>query len=150
MAGDLKHCLILSLLFMDHTRFLIGILYIFVPVALLFTRVAKSPVYWTVFGALVLIGFMPLLSTADNHIHLKVYWILAVALCLWTRDQGHTLALNAQLLIGLCFCLRHSLEAAFTGIYGWHVFLFYVFNRWPLFWFSQICLGAFFKASAGE
>ena len=95
--------LILSLLFMDHSRPLMGILYIFVPVALLFTKVAKSPIYWTVFGVLILIGFLPLLRTADNHIYLTVYWILAVALCLWTRNQGHSLALNAQLLIGLCF-----------------------------------------------
>jgi len=95
--------LILSLLFMDHRRPLMGILYIFVPVALLFTKVAKSPLYWTVFGALILIGFIPLLNTADNHIYLTVYWILAVALCLWTLDPGRSLALNAQLLIGLCF-----------------------------------------------
>jgi len=95
--------LILSLLFMDHSRLLMGILYIFVPVAILFTTVSKSPIYWTVFGVLMLIGFIPLLATADNHIYLTVYWIIAVALCLWTRDQGYSLALNARLLIGLCF-----------------------------------------------
>jgi len=95
--------LITVLLFMQHSRLLMGVIFLLIPVAILFKEIALSRVYWVLLSLLMTIGFLPLYFTADNHTFLTLYWIFAVALSLWFTDRYSVLSHNARILIGLCF-----------------------------------------------
>jgi len=95
--------LLTILLFMQHTYLLKGVLLLMIPFGILFKEVARSAVYWSLLAFFVIVGFIPILLTADNHIYLTVYWIAALAVSLWARDKQYSIEFNARLLIGLCF-----------------------------------------------
>lgn len=95
--------LIMVLLYMQHSRILMGVIILFVPVAILFTRVLKSSHYWAILTIFIIVGFYQLIHSADNHTYLTVYWIIAIALSFQTKQRMESISLNARLLIGLCF-----------------------------------------------
>jgi len=95
--------LLVILLFMDHTQILTGIIYLLIPVALLLGFVRRSAIYWSLLSFFIIVGFIPLLLTADNHIYLTVYWILAIALSMFVAKPIKSISFNARILIGLCF-----------------------------------------------
>lgn len=95
--------LIMVLLYMQHSRILMGVIILFVPVGILFMRVLKSPTYWAILAIFIIVGFYQITHSADNHTYLTVYWIIAIALSFQTRQRIDSISLNARLLIGLCF-----------------------------------------------
>lgn len=95
--------LITVMLFMQHSRLLTGVIFLFIPIAILFKEIALNRVYWIVLSLLMTIGFLPLYFTVDNHTFLTLYWIFAIAVSLWFKNSYSVLSYNSRVLIGLCF-----------------------------------------------
>lgn len=98
--------LILSLLALFLTSAVIGLnpaltLALVMPGILLYP-LARSPAYWLAISCVALIGLFPV-ESADNHIFLMFYWCLAIGVALCFREARDVLAMNARLLVGLCF-----------------------------------------------
>lgn len=88
--------------------YFIGRIYLILLMAgLLIASLAAAPAYWFavvgVHGLWLVSGH----AVADNHRYLEGYWCLAIAVCLAMggADGSRYLALDARLLIGLCFLL---------------------------------------------
>lgn len=88
--------------------YLLGKIYLVsLMTALLLPKVAGAPSFWF-FLTLVHFSWIYLAyAVADNHRYLEGYWCLSMALALMAGDPegARYLALDARLLIGLCFLL---------------------------------------------
>jgi hypothetical protein len=64
----------------------------------------RSRAFWAALMGTLVVGTLrvPWLSL-DNHNFLQLYWVAAIALCVWTRAPERALAVAARLLVGLAF-----------------------------------------------
>ncbi len=88
--------------------YLLGKIYLVsLMAALLLPKIAESPIFWLFLTILHFSWIYLAYTVADNHRYLEGYWCLSVALALMAGGtQGaRYLALDARLLIGLCFLL---------------------------------------------
>lgn len=64
---------------------------------------ARRAAYWFAMAAVLAVGHLFLWDRIDNHKYLMTYWCLALAVSFLTPHPLRTIAVNARLLIGLCF-----------------------------------------------
>jgi hypothetical protein len=74
-------------------------------VGIVYRPLTRRATYWLVASALLIAGYWVIWYTIDNHKYLTAYWCLALALSLLTSRPLRAAAVNARLLIGLCFLL---------------------------------------------
>jgi len=88
---------------------------------LAFPGLIRRRLFWGVLTILQAVVVLPLCYTVDNHKLLLFYWTVALAVSLGSEE---VLALNARLLIGLCFGLA-AFWKLYTGEYVNGAFLHY-------------------------
>lgn len=102
---DLSAVMTLLLLLIYPTDFW----YVVVPIRILcigglvYPAWQRSYRFWLVVASIVLIGGLYNWFTIDNHKYLLAYWCFAICFSVKSSNVKETLALNARLLIGLCF-----------------------------------------------
>jgi len=133
--------LITVLLFMQHSRLLMGVIILLIPVAILFKEVALSRLYWIFLSLLMMIGFFPLYFTADNHTFLTLYWIFAIALSLWFTNSYSVLSYNSRILIGLCFLFATFWKLMSPEFLAGDFFLFTFLTDSRFFDFAELTAG---------
>lgn len=133
--------LLLLIVIMQLNQFLKGVLLLMIPAGFIFTKVAVSRVYWSVLVPLVAIGFVPLYHTADNHIFLIIYWLIAIAISLWAVDTRENLAFNAKMLIGLCFAFATFWKITSPEFLEGSFFKFTMLTDYRFLEFSEIIGG---------
>lgn len=83
--------------------------YVRVPTAVLcFAGLLHRPAamrrnFWLVMASVLAAGTLMRWYSADNHKYLMVYWCVALAFAVGSREPSDTIATSARLLIGLCF-----------------------------------------------
>jgi hypothetical protein len=91
------------LLHLDAARRLEEIITIVCVAGLVDRRLARQAVFWFLLTALLAINHVLLWDILDNHKYLQTYWCLAMGTACLLPDRRTAAALNARLLIGLCF-----------------------------------------------
>ena len=70
---------------------------------ILYRPLARRAAYWFAMAAVLAVGHLLIWDQIDNHKYLMTYWCLALAVSFLTPQPLRTIAVNARLLIGLCF-----------------------------------------------
>lgn len=72
---------------------------------LLLNDIVSNHWFWLTIAGMHFLWIFSAYTVADNHRYLEGYWCLAIAIALWTggSEGSLDLALNARMLIGLCF-----------------------------------------------
>ncbi len=85
--------------------------------ALLLNEVASNPLFWFLLTGTHFLWIVSAYEVADNHRYLEGYWCLAIGISLWAggAEASPCLALNARLLIGLCFFFAVLWKASSGG-----------------------------------
>jgi hypothetical protein len=126
------------LIFMRRTPMLSEVLLLMIPAALIFREVITSKYYWSILAILVLAGFTSILHSADNHYYLTIYWTLAIALCLWTKNHLVSITFNARILIGLCFFFATLWKVMAPGFLDGTFFYFTFLTDSRFFEFAEL------------
>jgi hypothetical protein len=70
---------------------------------ILLPRLMHQPMYWFGICVMLAVNHVQLWATLDNHQYLITYWCLAMGTSQLLPSTRRALAVNARLLIGLCF-----------------------------------------------
>jgi hypothetical protein len=71
--------------------------------AIVYRPLARRAAYWFLVSGVLSAGYLVIWYTIDNHKYLTAYWCLALAVSLVAAHPLRAAAVNARLLIGLCF-----------------------------------------------